>query len=84
MDELVEVMLNDIDRIKAKNRELKKILKLVVEDLDFIRKGQGRICHFSFECAECPFSNGQNEGCIKNNWRYADKALKLIGDDKNA
>lgn len=20
----------------------------------------------------------------KNNWRYADKALKLIGDDKNA
>ena len=71
MDELVEVMLNDIDRIKAKNRELKKILKLVVEDLDFIRKGQGRICHFSFECAECPFSNGQNEGCVKNKWRYA-------------
>ena len=28
--------------------------------------------------------NGQNEGCVKNNWRYADKALKLIGDDKNA
>ena len=21
---------------------------------------------------------------VKNNWRYADKALKLIGDDKNA
>ena len=28
--------------------------------------------------------NGQSEGRVKNNWRYADKALKLIGDDKNA
>ena len=27
--------------------------------------------------------NGQSEGRVKNNWRYADKALKLIGDDKN-
>lgn len=86
MDELVKVMLNDIDRIKAEeeNEELKKMLKLAVEDLDFIREKQGRICHFSFECTECPFSNGQNEGCVKNKWRYADKALKLIGDDKNA
>lgn len=84
MDELVEVMLDDIDRIKAENRELKKMLRLAVEDLDFIRKSQGRICSFSFECTECPFSGGQNKFCAKNNWRYADKALRLIGDDKNA
>lgn len=31
IDELVEVMLNDIDKLKAENRELKKMLKLAVE-----------------------------------------------------
>ena len=78
-----EIRAKSLAAGKEENEKLKKMLKLAVKDLDFIRKKQGRICHFSFECAECPFSNGQNEGCVKNNWRYADKAKKLIGDDKN-
>lgn len=91
LNEIMKVLVSGMETIagtgikfETENKKLKKMLKLAVEDLDFIREKQGRICHFSFECTECPFSNGQNEGCVKNKWRYADKALKLIGDDKNA
>ena len=84
MDELVEVMLDDIDRIKAENEELKKMLKLAVEDLDFIGEYFGCAgCSAAKSWCKCPFNDGKKD-CCTDKWRYADKALKLIGDDKNA
>lgn len=138
MDELVKVMLNDIDRIKAENEklkaenqkqkeilnrlsqtkvnhqiknpfaftsglcchhcdhkdeyiieleeeneELKKMLKQAVEDLDFIGEYFGCAgCSAAKSWRKCPFNDGKKD-CCTDKWRYADKALKLIGDDEN-
>lgn len=64
------------------NEELKKMLKLAVEDLDFIGEYFGCAgCSAAKSWRKCPFNDGKKD-CCTDNWRYADKALKLIGDDK--
>ena len=86
MDELVKTMLNDIDRIKAENEELKKMLRLAVEDLnkykDYADIG---IASISCLCKSCKKRCVTNRICEKCNYEYihADEAKKLIGDDKN-
>ena len=86
MDELVKTMLNDIDRIKAENEKLKKMLKLAVEDLnkykDYADIG---IASISCLCKSCKKRCVTNRICEKCNYEYihADEVLKLIGDDKN-
>lgn len=84
MNELAETMLNDMDKLKTENKKLKKMLKQAVEDFEFISKYFGCAgCHDLKKWHECPFNDGERD-CCTDKWRYADKALKLIGDDKNA
>lgn len=86
MDELVKTMLNDIDRIKAKNEELKKMLKLAVEDLNKYRDyADIGVVSRACLCKSCKTRCVTNRICEKCNYEYihADEAKKLIGDDKN-
>lgn len=88
MDELVEVMLNDIDRIKAENKELKKMLKLAVDQLEEFMDNLCEITDRDSVYSPCTFC--LSEYCCTDDdyrgvcWIYKNKALKLIGDDKNA
>lgn len=52
---------------KEQLKEAKRLLKLAMEDMNVL------------------YESGKDEGCagIKFKWRYADEALKLIGDSKN-
>ena len=56
-------------------KEAKRLLKLAVEDF---AKMDYHIYDCDGECVACPLS-GERDHCLK--WRYADEALKLIGED---
>ena len=62
-------------------KEAKRLLKAAVEDLDSIYCKLGDNCEPMPDCGECPYIPS-NQGCYCK-WRYADIALKLIGDEPN-
>ena len=65
----LRVELNDngvyIGELEAERKEYRRLLKAAMEDMNTL------------------YESGKDEGCIgiKFRWRYADEALKLIGDD---
>ena len=72
-------------------KETKRFLKLAVEDIhellverkDISIRNTGRgcmVCNYAANCNCCEICTVINE--LKN-WRHADEALKLIGDDTN-
>ena len=69
MDELVEVMLNDIDRIKAENRELKKMLRLAVEEIE--RLMRSLCCRTQYQ--------PKREPCNECLYKFVCKTGNLIG-----
>ena len=89
MDELVETMLNDIDKLKAENRELKKMLRLAVEDFEKCMLSLCRVTPYQPKrepCNEClyVFCCKDPENYVKRpHWAGIKVAKKLIGDDKN-
>lgn len=61
------------------NKELKRLLRLAVEDFEFIY--QEHSCT-GMECTVCcPYSMGTNR-CI-GKWKHTEEALKLLGDEDN-
>jgi hypothetical protein len=61
--------------------EYKRLLKLAVEDFDSIYCRLGDACEPMPDCDVCPFiPSGRACNC---QWRYADEALALIGEDTN-
>ena len=77
--------------LKEENKELKRLLKLAVEDFerfrclmsstvnkDFCETALEYHCNPYDLCNSCPLS-----GSAKCKWRYADEAMKLIGDEGN-
>lgn len=75
----LEFMINNFSRLEDENAELKRLLRLAVEDFEFVFR--------EFSCipmtctTTCPFKGEYLHGCI-GNWKHAEEALKLIGDDK--
>lgn len=66
--------------VLAENAELKKMLKLAAEAFEHMSSIS---CKYA-PCQECihypdPNSFCDDDDCFK--WRYADEAMKLIGDD---
>lgn len=75
--------------VLAENAELKRLLKLAVEDIqellldrkDIRNSGQGcNVCNYVEHCNCCETCTVIDELKV---WRYADKVINLIGDDKN-
>lgn len=56
----------------AENAELKRLLRLAIEDLALCT----RSC-IGINCDHCHFT-GEERGC---KWKHAEEALKLLGDD---
>lgn len=65
--------------------EAKRLLKAAVEDMTGMSFGEEcKVCSKKLLPNECPIHN--NVACILEKdfkWRYADEALKLIGDESN-
>lgn len=78
--------LNEIKKgLQKENRELKRLLKLAIEDFDALYDYELVKCSSDFECKYCPFCTRDiNSGlyCC-NEWRYKEEAEKLLeGDNK--
>lgn len=62
------------------NKELKRLLKLAVEDFDYIYTEHS--CIGMGECRiDCPYCDGAAD-CCKGEWKHADEAMKLIGEEE--
>lgn len=66
--------------VKEENKELKRLLKLVIESFDYIDE--------EFLCTgcnkgwkKCPYNTGEKDCCTEK-WKYHDEAMKLIGEEK--
>lgn len=61
-----------IDKLEEENAELKRMLKLAVEDIDIAMNGD--MCELCSD-ERCDFTTPRT-------WRHLDEAMKLIGEDK--
>ena len=88
--QLVE-WLRELKELSKQMGDYKRLLKLAVEDIhellverkDISIRNTGRgcmVCNYAANCNCCEICTVINE--LKN-WRHADEALKLIGDDTN-
>lgn len=66
-------------KLEEENKELKRLLKLAVDDFDFIYLEHS--CAYMKCSTDCPY-NGSEANCCKGEWKHADEAMKLIGDDE--
>ena len=76
--------VDDYQKLLSETKELKKLLKLAVEDMKNV--SDGNCC---YHCVygdpitrRCNNYNINNANCYK--WQHAEKALKLIGGEENA
>ena len=69
-----------IEDLQGENRELKRVLKLAIDDFDTLYDYGLIKCSPDFECKYCPFCTRDiNDGlyyCTK--WRYKEEAKKLL------
>lgn len=79
------ISVREYQELAGENRELKKLLKLAIEDFDTLYDYELVKCSSDFECKYCPFCTRDiNSGlyCC-NEWRYKEEAEKLLeGDNK--
>lgn len=73
----LEFMINNFSRLEDENAELKRLLRLAVDDLAWSNCNMGD----SDECPDCPYYSGKPGKCL-NDWKHAEEAMKLLGDDK--
>lgn len=67
--------------VEKENKELKRLLKLAVEDFEILgNEIYCSDCDFNFMCRSCPLRS-DNGNCSKG-WKHTDEAMKLIGGDK--
>lgn len=65
-----------IDKLKSQLAESNKLLKLAVDDLDFIASCNNESCNLRcVNCMGCPFGN-ENEDC--GEWKYKGEAERVI------
>ena len=72
----LEFMINNFSRLEEENKELKRLLRLAVEDLS----GIDVVCDdYDDVCDECPCKVNILGSC---KWKHAEEASELLGDDK--
>ena len=79
------VSVIEYQKLASENRELKKLLKLAIEDFDTLYYYELIKCSSDFECKYCPFcTRNINDGLYYcTEWRYKEEAEKLLkGDNK--
>ena len=62
------------------NNELKRLLKLAVDDFDKLANVE--TCYYPFCGDSCPFDC--IGGCEEREWKHRDEAMKLLGGADNA
>lgn len=77
------VSVREYQELAGENRELKKLLKLAIEDFDTLFEETSE-CSFNLGCKYCPFGEIDTDGIPNcNEWRYKEEAEKLLeGDNK--
>ena len=74
----LEFMINNFSRLEEENKELKRLLKLALNDFKFIYDEHS--CTGECECDTCCPYNMEKNRCL-GKWKHAEEALKLIGDE---
>ena len=75
----LEFMINNFSKLEEENKELKRLLRLAVEDFDFIYREHSCV---AIGCStDCPYSDDETYYC-KGEWKHAEEASELLGDDK--
>lgn len=74
----LEFMINNFSRLEEENKELKRLLRLAVDDIAWSNCNMGD----SDECPDCPYYSGKPGRCL-NEWKHAEEAMKLLEDDDN-
>ena len=78
LNNLCSERIQKIVRLEEENKELKRLLRLVVEDFDFIYREHSCV---AIGCStDCPYSDDETYYC-KGEWQHAEEAMKLLGDD---
>lgn len=71
-----------LNEILQENAELKRLLKLAVEDFEIIANEiRCYNCDFNFMCCYCPL-NTDNGNFSSKGWKHADEAMTLIGGNE--
>ena len=86
----LEFMINNFSKLEEENAELKRLLRLAVKDMKTITINvafEGLVCGGEcarfFECERVKNNDEKMHRCCKFEWRHAEEALKLIGDEEN-
>lgn len=88
--ELLDYVLNACDQFIAEREEYKRLLKAAVEDIHELLcdkknlDGNGQSCNICSYIEWCPCCKECTIREDLRNWRYADEALKLIGEGGDA
>ena len=72
-------LVDENQELINENKELKRLLRLAVEDFDFIYREHS--CVASGCSTDCPYSDDETYYC-KGEWKHAEEASELLGDDK--
>lgn len=75
-----ETLEVEINRLQSENDELKRLLRLAVDDFDKLANVES--CYYPFCGEKCPFDC--TGGCEEREWKHRDEAMKLLGGDSNA
>ncbi len=71
---------NQIRKANTENDELKRLLRLAVDDFDKLANVES--CYYPFCGERCPFDC--TGGCEEREWKHRDEAMKLLGGTENA
>lgn len=78
----LEFMINNFSRLEEENKELKRLLRLAVEDFETLSdEVVSEDCDFNLFCKSCPFSSNDDYINCAKKWKHAEEAMKLLGDD---
>ena len=74
----LEFMINNFSRLEEENKELKRLLRLALNDFEFIYDEHS--CTGVRECDTfCPYNMEKNR-CL-GKWKHAEEASEFLGDD---
>lgn len=65
----------DYRALKTENDELKRLLRLAVDDFEKLANVES--CYYPFCGERCPFDC--TGGCEEREWKHRDEAMKLLG-----
>ena len=70
----LEFMINNFSKLEEENKELKRLLRLAIEDINRFAR-----CVDFRDCKDCCMAFT----LYSCKWKHAEEAMKLLGDDDN-